>query len=196
MDAPGGDAMFMADENSAPEAKAGASVAAAPPAKAAAATADFVAKKRTILAETTSSDTLANGETTKASRAFGFKATATASGQLTDNTASVRVANTPLPAAPTFNPAPVGGTSALRSYLHREAAAFEPEEGQRRLNGTVRLRFMVGADGKISNLKVTRSLRPDYDDEALRMVCEGPGWQPGIANGRRTDLPMELTVTF
>ena len=196
MDAPGGDAMVMADENSAPEAKAGASVAAAPPAKAAATTVDFVAKKLTILAETTSADTLTNGEAAKTSRAFGLKAKTTASGQLTDNTASVRVADTPLPATPAFNPAPVGGTPALRSYLHREAAAFEPEEGQRRLNGAVRLRFMVGADGKISNLKVTRSLRPDYDDEALRMVCEGPNWQPGIANGHRTDLPMELTVTF
>jgi hypothetical protein len=55
---------------------------------------------------------------------------------------------------------------------------------------------MVGADGKISNLKVVSSLRKDYDDEALHMVCEGPKWQPGIAGGRRADLPIELTVTF
>ena len=119
-----------------------------------------------------------------------------ASGQLTDNTASVRVANTPMPTTPTFNPAPVGGTPALRSYLYREAAEFAPDDGQLRLHGAVRLRFVVGADGKISNLKVVSSLREDYDDEALRMVCDGPKWQPGIANGRRTDLPMELTVTF
>ena len=119
-----------------------------------------------------------------------------ASGQLTDNTASVRVANTPMPAAPTFNPAPVGGTPALRGYLHREAVAFELEEGQRPLSGTVRLRFTVGADGKISDLKVVSSLREDYDAEALRMVCDGPKWQPGIANGRRAALPVELFISF
>ena len=55
---------------------------------------------------------------------------------------------------------------------------------------------MVGADGKISDLKVVRGLRDDYDDEALRLVCEGPAWQPGIAGGRARRLPVELTVPF
>jgi TonB family protein len=84
----------------------------------------------------------------------------------------------------------------LRNYLYHEAAKFEPAEGERRLNGSVRLRFTVGADGKLSNLQVVRGLRADYDEEALRLICEGPAWRPGIANGRRADLPMEVTVLF
>ena len=197
--APGSNAMVMSDGASAPEAKTEATTAAPPVVAAApaiAGKANAAATEAAILAETTSADTLATDKAARASRAFGLKSKTTAANQLTENTASVRVANTPMPATPALNPAPAGGTPALRSYLHREAVAFEPEEGQPHLNGTVRLRFMVGADGKVSNLKVTRSLRPDYDDEALRMVCEGPGWQPGIAGGRRTDLPVELTVTF
>ena len=77
-----------------------------------------------------------------------------------------------MPAAPTFNPAPVGGTPALRSYLHREAAAFEPEEGQRPLNGTVRPRFVWGAAGQIGKPKVGSGLREAYDDQASADVCE------------------------
>ncbi|GAB3860919.1 hypothetical protein GCM10028822_39600 [Hymenobacter terrigena] len=196
---PDTDAMVMADAAAPPEAEA--SVAAAPPAVAAAPaaanSAGSAAAQASVLAETTAADTLTNNDkAAKASRSFGLKSKALSANKLADNTASVRVADTPMPATPSINPAPVGGTPAFRNYLHREAAAFEPEEGQLHLNGTVRLQFMVGADGKISNLKVLRSLRPDYDDEALRMVCEGPKWQPGIAGGRRTDLPIELTVTF
>ncbi|MGY3088536.1 TonB family protein [Hymenobacter sp. UYAg731] len=197
--APGNGALVMADEDSAPAARADAQVAALPAlaaAPAAASPGDSTATAPAVLAEMASTDKLGSDNAAKASRAFGLKSKVMTTNQLSDNTASVRVANTPMPATPALNPAPVGGTPALRNYLHREADAFEPEDGQLHLHGTVRLQFMVGADGKISNLKVLRSLRPDYDDEALRMVCEGPTWQPGIAGGRRADLPMELTVTF
>jgi TonB family protein len=113
-----------------------------------------------------------------------------------DNAAAASVPNTPMPAALAINPMPVGGTPALRDYIRRQVAEFEPEDGATRIHGTVRLKFTVGADGKVSNLTVVRGMRPDYDEEALRMVCEGPAWQPGIAAGRRTPLPIELTVTF
>ncbi|GAA4038303.1 hypothetical protein GCM10022409_24690 [Hymenobacter glaciei] len=106
------------------------------------------------------------------------------------------VANTPMPATVAIAPAPVAGTPAFNTYLRHEAAKFEPEEGAKPINGVVRLRFIVGADGKLSNLQVVRSMRADYDEEALRLVCEGPAWRPGIANGRRAALPMEITISF
>jgi TonB family protein len=106
------------------------------------------------------------------------------------------VPNTPMPVAPAIGPAPVGGTLALRDYLRREASQFVPEINNLRISGTVRIRFIVEADGKLSNIKVTRGMRKDYDDEALRLVCEGPAWQPGIAGGKRAPLPMEVTVPF
>ena len=113
-----------------------------------------------------------------------------------NNAATVRVANTAMPVAPTINPAPVGGPSALREYLHRAAAEFTPESNVPSLSGTVRVKFVVGADGKVSNLKIVRGLRADYDSEALRIVCDGPAWQPGVAGGRRAPLPMEVAVPF
>jgi TonB family protein len=101
-----------------------------------------------------------------------------------------------MPAALAIKPSPVGGQAALHDYLRREAAAFEPEPNAPRLSGTVRLQIVVGADGKVSSLKVVRGLRADYDAEALRMVCDGPAWQPGVSGGRRAPLPVELTVSF
>ena len=138
-------------------------------------------------------DTLARTDAARPGRQYA-KAKASISASAADNTA--RVAATPMPAAPAINPAPVGGTVALREYLRREAAAFEPEAGAARLSGLVRLEFTVGADGKVGSLKVVRGLRADYDAEAQRLVCEGPAWQPGVAGGRRAALPVEMTVAF
>ncbi|MCI1188337.1 energy transducer TonB [Hymenobacter sp. DH14] len=106
------------------------------------------------------------------------------------------VRDKPMPAAIAIAPAPMAGTPAFREYLRREAAEFELEDGAKPMNGIVRLRFVVEADGKLSNLRVVRGMRADYDDEALRMICEGPAWRPGIAGGRRAALPMEVTVSF
>lgn len=103
---------------------------------------------------------------------------------------------TPMPAAPALAPAPVGGTLALRDYLRREAAGFVPAADASRLTGTVRVRLVIGADGKVAQLQIIRGLRSDYDAEALRLVCEGPAWQPGVAGGQRAALPVELVVPF
>ena len=113
-----------------------------------------------------------------------------------ENTTTVRVANTPMPAALAINPVPVGGSAALRDYLRRAANDFKTETNSSPLVGTVRVKFTVEADGKLSNLKVVRGLRADYNSEALRIVCDGPTWQPGVAGGRRAPLPMEVTVPF
>ena len=147
----------------------------------------------TVLAEPTAADTLARDNAAKTSWQYA-KAISNINALAADNTA--RVATTPMPTAPAINPAPVGGTPAFREYLRREATKFVPEDGVSQLSGLVRLQFTVGADGKVSNLKVVRGLRADYDEEALRLVCEGPAWQPGISIGRRAPLPVEMTVPF
>lgn len=101
-----------------------------------------------------------------------------------------------MPAGPAIAPAPVGGYSALREKLRREAAEFVPESSERRLSGTVQLRLTIGADGKIQEVKVLRGLRADYDEEAQRLVCESPNWVPGISGGRRAPQLVDVAVPF
>ena len=101
-----------------------------------------------------------------------------------------------MPAAPKLAPAPVGGYSALREKLRREATEFKPESPERPLSGTVQLRLTIGADGNIQQTKVLRGLREDYDAEAQRLVCDGPGWIPGISGGKRAPLEVDIAVPF
>ncbi len=104
---------------------------------------------------------------------------------------------TAMPAPAPIGPAPVGGWLALRERLRRQAADFDPAENATRLTGTVYLRLLIGTDGKVQEGKILRGLRADYDAEALRLATEAaPRWQPGLANGRRAALPVELIVSF
>jgi hypothetical protein len=43
---------------------------------------------------------------------------------------------------------------------------------------------------------VLRGLRADYDEEAQRLVCEGPNWVPGISGGRRAPQKVDVAVPF
>jgi len=101
-----------------------------------------------------------------------------------------------MPAAPKVPPAPLGGYSALREKLRREATEFKPEAPEQPISGTVQLRLTIGPDGKIQQTKVLRGLREDYDAEAQRLVCDGPGWIPGISGGKRAPLEIDIAVPF
>lgn len=164
--------------------------------------ASSAASYSTISAAPRKSETLAGRVAADSVRSLSEVAVASrmmkpkAKSAVADAAAPAIVRNTPMPTVPTLSPAPVGGTPNLRDYLRREASQFVPEINNLRISGTVRIRFIVEADGKLSNIKVTRGMRKDYDDEALRLVCEGPTWQPGIAGGKRAPLPMEVIVPF
>ncbi|MBC6608234.1 TonB family protein [Hymenobacter sp. BT188] len=100
-----------------------------------------------------------------------------------------------MPAPPTVGPAPAGGLPAFHEYLKEELKY--PEKALRdRTQGTVKLRFTVTASGAIEDLKVVSSLSKECDEEAMRLVREGPAWFPGIIGGRRTAQQVRITVPF
>ena len=77
-------------------------------------------------------------------------------------------------------PFPVMGMEAYRRYL--EENVNRPEEA-RRLRGVVKLTFMVDRDGDIRDFVVMESLCIPCDQEAIRLVKEGPPWRPGVERG-------------
>ena len=102
-----------------------------------------------------------------------------------------------LPPPPALSATPTGGYAALRAYLQKGAAEFEPElrDGPRR-TGQVVVRLRIGADGKLEQAEAVRKLRPDYDAEAVRLLQEGPSWVPGISAGRRASQSIDVPITF
>ena len=54
------------------------------------------------------------------------------------------------------------------------------------------LQFVVGADGKVTNVKVLRGVDPALDKEAVRVVQSSPKWTPG----KQRDRAVKVTYTF
>ena len=58
--------------------------------------------------------------------------------------------------------------------------------------GRVVLKFKVAKDGSVQNIKVVKSVDPELDAEAVRVVASSPVWTPGMQNGE----PVAVSYTF
>ncbi|WP_019946380.1 TonB family protein [Hymenobacter aerophilus] len=99
------------------------------------------------------------------------------------------------PGMPSVGPLPAGGYPAFRQYL-RDSLNYPEKARDQHLQGTVRLQFVVEADGQLSGIKAVRRLSPECDEEAIRLLKEGPAWFPGVQNSRRTARRVEINVPF
>ena len=92
---------------------------------------------------------------------------------------------------PASTPAtPVGGMRSFKQYL-QEALRHPPEVAVEEVKGTVKVDFMVGADGTLSNFRIDQGLCAACDQEAIRLIREGPPWQPSTEE----DVPTQEKVT-
>lgn len=88
-----------------------------------------------------------------------------------------------------------GGTSALMQYLSNNIQY--PEASQEKgVQGRVVVQFIVNKDGSISDPVVARSVDPNLDKEALRLVSSMPKWKPGIQRGKPVRVRYTLPVAF
>jgi protein TonB len=69
------------------------------------------------------------------------------------------------------------------------------EEG---ISGTVKLRFVVDVQGKISQIKVLEENKscPEFTKEAIRVIRQSPKWIPAQIKGKFVNSWMMIPVTF
>ena len=88
-----------------------------------------------------------------------------------------------------------GGMQELMTFL--QANIRYPKEAQERgLQGRVVVQFVVNKDGSICDEHVVRSVDPQLDAEALRVVRSMPNWTPGKQRGQAVRVRFTLPVTF
>ncbi len=88
-----------------------------------------------------------------------------------------------------------GGKEALMKYLANNTK-WPNLEGKDSIEGRVIIGFTVRSNGSIENIKVMRSLRTDYDEEALNVVKKMPNWNPGKLNGSNVEVKYTLPIVF
>jgi len=69
---------------------------------------------------------------------------------------------------------PVHGWDDYTKYLDKNKKRTDDSVG---LKGPVVVSFSVNKKGKLSNFVIEQSLGPDYDEEAIRLIREGPSWK-------------------
>jgi TonB family protein len=92
---------------------------------------------------------------------------------------------------PTF----IGGDKELFRFLG-ENIIYPKKALKNKIEGRVVVEFIVKKDGSISNPKIIRSLYPECDLEALRVIKFMPNWNPGLIKGEPTDIAYTLPISF
>ena len=89
----------------------------------------------------------------------------------------------------------IGGDDAMFEWI--DANKRYPESMlKKRKRGVVVVDFLVEADGKLSDIHVTKKLNKDADSEALRLVHSMPAWKAATYQGHTVAVPFSLSIAF
>ena len=87
------------------------------------------------------------------------------------------------------------GNGAVAEYV-RENMKYPAIAKEKGTQGRVIVQFVVNKKGKIVSPKVARSVDPDLDKEAIRLIKSMPDWIPGTQGGKAVDVKYTLPVSF
>ena len=88
-----------------------------------------------------------------------------------------------------------GGSQKLKEFIE-ENLRYPKELEESCVQGRVIVRFIVERNGKLSNVKVVKSVDPVLDKEALRIVKLMPRWIPGRQNGITVRVKFYIPIIF
>lgn len=89
----------------------------------------------------------------------------------------------------------VGGKTAFMEYL-RKNMIYPKKALDANIQGSVILTFIVNKDGSISDIRVVRSVDPDIDKEAVRLVKGMKNWNPGKVHNKPVRSKYTLPILF
>ena len=88
-----------------------------------------------------------------------------------------------------------GGRGVLMKYLAANIK-YPASAVKGKKEGRVIVTFIVQKDGSITHAKIVRSIDPELDAEALRVVKGMPKWTPGTQLGKPVSVKYTLPVKF
>ena len=88
-----------------------------------------------------------------------------------------------------------GGAVAFMKWLTRNLH-YPHNARHRKIQGKVVAVFYVEKDGKVTGINIEKSLYPELDREALRVLRMMPDWQPGIQNDKPCRTKVCIPIVF
>lgn len=88
-----------------------------------------------------------------------------------------------------------GGESAMKSYLS-STVKYPIVAQENGVQGRVIVQGIINKDGSLSDVKISRSIEPSLDREALRVVKAMPKWRPAKIKGRPVRTKCSIPIVF
>jgi len=95
------------------------------------------------------------------------------------------------PTAIIEKPTPTIGTRAYKLYLENDQRPLTSK-----VKGRVIVGFIVTERGQLENIRILRSLNDEADAEAIRLIQQGPAWEPARQNGNTIAQQVKVVVRF
>jgi TonB family protein len=94
-----------------------------------------------------------------------------------------------------FLPSFPGGQTAMFEFIEQSLKYPATAKAQKK-EGIVVVQVMVEPDGSISKMGIEKSVGPDCDEEAIRLIKSMPTWKPAIKNGQAIRFMHKISVAF
>ena len=87
------------------------------------------------------------------------------------------------------------GTDAFSAWV-TEHLKYPKDAKAAHVDGTVKVKFVVGSNGGVQEVEVLQGVFPSLDAEAVRVIKSSPMWKPGIKDGKPIRVSYTLPVIF
>ena len=88
-----------------------------------------------------------------------------------------------------------GGQGVMMKYLAANIK-YPASAVKAKKQGRVIVSFVIQKDGSVTNARIVRSVDPELDAEALRIVKAMPNWTPGTQDGKPVNVNYTIPVVF
>lgn len=89
-----------------------------------------------------------------------------------------------------------GGEHGLINFINK-TREYPYHAYKNHIQGRVLCSFIVGADGKVSNIRIIRGTQDEsLNREALRVISEMPRWKAGKVDGQAVAVRCVLPIAF
>ena len=88
-----------------------------------------------------------------------------------------------------------GGDTALLKYI-ADSTHYPKDAKTQAIQGKVIVRFMIKANGSVSEVSVLKGVSPSLDEESIRVVKTLPKFNPGKLNGKTVPVWYMIPISF
>ena len=88
-----------------------------------------------------------------------------------------------------------GGKEGLFKFIS-ENVQYPEKAKKEAITGKVFVSFVIDKDGSVTDVKIARSVNPELDDEAVRVVKKLKKWTPGKKDGEVVKVGFTMPIKF